>query len=195
MFGRSFTRLVCPTALQARLSTPTVFAGVSSRFLTRNNAFRAPVPSLVPEAAAPVAPAPTLPERKEWESKGFVFPRLRNILDVEKSNKIDWKPFRDKLEIFWLYNNNSNFSPTSQDGMSGASAAILKMHPGARVPPHWHAGVEHVVCLQGSYQDERGTFNQGDFMVNATGSHHMDLYSPNGCIVMLIWEKSPLYMK
>lgn len=57
------------------------------------------------------------------------------------------------------------------------------------MPGHWHSGYENVICVSGSFTDERGSYKKGDVMINPTGSQHVALKSDEGCIVLIIWEK------
>jgi anti-sigma factor ChrR (cupin superfamily) len=93
-----------------------------------------------------------------------------------------WKPFRDGVEVSWLYDN----------GEHGPAAAYLRYAPGARVPHHTHAGYEHVLVLQGAQSDRNGRYGEGTLVVNAPGSSH-DVVSEEGCIVLVIWERPPLF--
>lgn len=70
-------------------------------------------------------------------------------------------------------------------GLRGARLAILERDPqreitlalahmpGGRIfPRHRHLGFEHAVVLAGGYEDERGEFTAGDFIVYEPGSEH-----------------------
>jgi hypothetical protein len=57
-------------------------------------------------------------------------------------------PFRAGIEIHRIYG----------DGIVGPAAAVLRYRPGAGVPWHEHRGSEHVVVLEGSQEDERGSY-------------------------------------
>jgi len=87
--------------------------------------------------------------------------------------------FREGVEVSWIYG-GSGVSP---------SAAFLRYAPGARIPRHLHEGLEHILILRGSQQDERGVYSEGTFVVNPPGSAH-DVSSPDGCLVLIIWAKS-----
>jgi anti-sigma factor ChrR (cupin superfamily) len=89
-----------------------------------------------------------------------------------------WEPFRDGIEVSWLYRN----------GDHGPAAAFLRYAPGARVPLHLHAGYEHVLILQGSQTDRTGRQGTGTLVVNRPGTRH-DVVSEDGCLVLVIWER------
>jgi anti-sigma factor ChrR (cupin superfamily) len=75
-----------------------------------------------------------------------------------------------------------------EDAATGASAALLRYAPGARVPEHTHQGFEHVFVLEGEQSDDRGSYPAGTLIVNPPGSGHA-VFSKNGCVALLIWQK------
>jgi anti-sigma factor ChrR (cupin superfamily) len=88
-----------------------------------------------------------------------------------------WQPFRPGVEIARIYG----------EGSSGPAAALLRYAPGARVPSHDHGGYEHIVVLQGSQTDDRGTYGAGSCLIHAPGSSHA-IVSDSGCVVLAIWN-------
>lgn len=101
--------------------------------------------------------------------------------DIFKSGydyqSLTWQPFRAGVEIYQLY-----------DSDRGASAALLKYAPGAKVPHHTHSGFEHIFILQGTQSDLNGTYPVGTLVINDPSTHH-DVQSQDGCIVLIIWER------
>lgn len=95
-----------------------------------------------------------------------------------KRDALGWEPFREGIEIAWLY----------QNGSHGPAAAYLRYAPGARVPFHLHAGYEHVFVLEGSQTDRNGRHAAGALVINPPGSAH-EVVSEDGCIVLIIWER------
>ncbi len=96
----------------------------------------------------------------------------------------DWQRFRDGIEIIRIYD----------QGEDGMSAALLRYAPGASVPAHEHTGLENIVVLSGSQQDERGSHEAGSIIVNLPGSRH-SVHSENGCIVFIIWERQVRFIE
>ncbi len=90
-----------------------------------------------------------------------------------------WAVFRDGVEILRL----------AGDGKMGASAALLRYQPGARVPPHRHPGFEVIYVMSGAQSDERGTYGAGTLIVNPPGYEH-SVWSDEGCVVLIMWERS-----
>ncbi|MGC4094085.1 MAG: cupin domain-containing protein [Polyangiaceae bacterium] len=94
------------------------------------------------------------------------------------SRRTDFKPFREGVEVSWLYG----------EGSPHASAALLRYAPGARVPRHRHSGYEHILVLEGSQCDDAGRYEAGTLIVNEPGSEH-DVWSDHGCLVLVIWQQ------
>jgi anti-sigma factor ChrR (cupin superfamily) len=92
--------------------------------------------------------------------------------------RTDYVQLRNGVEIAELY----------RDDASGASAAILRYAPGARVPRHRHDGFEHILVLEGSQRDERGEYGVGSLVINPPGTAH-SVESPNGCLVLIVWQR------
>lgn len=89
-----------------------------------------------------------------------------------------WQPFHPGVDIVELY-------PQTDDG---GHAALLRYHPGACVPLHVHAGLEHILVLRGTQRDERGVYRAGTLVVNRPGTSHR-VCSDEGCIVLAIWQR------
>lgn len=94
-----------------------------------------------------------------------------------KFDRYDWQPFRQGVEICRLYG--------KQD--SGPAAALLRYAPGAVVPRHTHTGYENILILAGSQHDEHREYGAGTLVVSPPQSNHV-ITSPNGCIVLAIWQ-------
>jgi len=100
------------------------------------------------------------------------------LLPEALKHRSDFRPMREGVEIAVLY----------KDEVSGASAALLRYAPGARVPKHAHEGYEHILVLDGSQRDERGEYPAGTFVVNPPGTSH-SVESPSGCLVLILWQR------
>jgi len=109
----------------------------------------------------------------------IIFADLFNIANYQ--DQIPWEAFRPGVEIYWLY----------RSAASTAQAAILRYQPGASVPLHDHLGYEHIIVLSGSQRDRKGEYPTGTLIINPPASDHQ-VTSPEGCIVLIIWEKPVL---
>ncbi|WP_416672199.1 cupin domain-containing protein [Egbenema bharatensis] len=106
----------------------------------------------------------------------IVLPNLPQLLT--HPDALPWEPFRPGIAIHRLY---SSTPP-------GSAAALLRYEPGAIVPWHRHLGYEHIWVLAGSQSDDRGTYTTGTLVINPPDTCHQ-VTSPEGCIVLIIWEK------
>lgn len=105
---------------------------------------------------------------------------LSDIDSFEKT--LDWRPFRPGIEIATVY----------EVPGGGSKMAFLKYGPGASAPHHAHEGHEHIFILKGSQVDPSGEHGAGSVVVNRPGSSH-DVHAPNGCIVLIVWEKPVVF--
>jgi anti-sigma factor ChrR (cupin superfamily) len=92
-------------------------------------------------------------------------------------DEFTWQPFQPGVEIHRLWGDPN-----------GASCALLRYTPGARVPRHRHEDLEEIRILRGSQCDERGIYPTGSHVFNPAGSIH-SVESPDGCVALLIWRK------
>ena len=102
---------------------------------------------------------------------------LNNLASVDES-KLAWEPFRDGVEVSWVYRN----------GDHGPAAAFLRYQPGAGIPFHRHPGYEHIIFLRGSQTDDRGRVGAGSIVINPPGMTHK-VVSEDGCLVLIFWER------
>jgi len=59
--------------------------------------------------------------------------------------------------------------------------SLLHIEPGGGIPEHTHKGFEITVLLDGSFSDEEGQYNKGDFIM-LDGRHQHHPVSDNGCL-------------
>ena len=96
---------------------------------------------------------------------------------------LPWLPFRDGIDIHRLCG----------DGRTGPATALLRFHPGARVPLHDHLGYEHIIVLAGSQVDENGRAEAGTLIVSPPQTRHSVL-SETGCIALAIYEQPVVFV-
>lgn len=111
----------------------------------------------------------------DTESQPALFPAL--LTDDWRHQAFD--SFRDGVEICLLRDEDPRI-------------ALLKYSPGATVPMHRHTGLEMIQVLDGAQSDEHGTYRVGDVVVNAVGSRH-SVWSDEGCVVLILWEKPVVF--
>ena len=91
---------------------------------------------------------------------------------------LDWQAFREGVDLL----------PMCGSPVEGCSCALLRYHPGAKIPRHLHVGMEFLLILRGSQRDERGEYGAGTFLINPANSSHA-IVSEAGCVVLAVWEK------
>jgi len=108
--------------------------------------------------------------------------RVDDIKARLERGEFAWEPFQPGVEIHRL-----------SGDPSGASSALLRYAPGARVPLHRHEDVEEIHVLRGSQSDERGVYPAGSHVFNPAGSAHT-VQSAEGCVALLIWRKPNTFL-
>lgn len=104
---------------------------------------------------------------------------LPNIFDVDNLlAQCQWQPLVEGVFFADIY--------TEQP--SGAKAAFLHYLPGARVPPHKHQGLEHILILRGYQIDGEKIYKAGALVIHPAATVH-GLEAPEGCVALGIWEK------
>jgi len=62
---------------------------------------------------------------------------------------------------------------------------LMRVEPGAELPPHPHAGAEDCYVLEGDFESFGTTFRAGDYVRAPAGSMHGASRSPSGCLVLI----------
>lgn len=78
------------------------------------------------------------------------------------------------------------FAPGVKREVGEKAAVYVRVQGG--VGQVLRTGLEHILMLDGSQQDEKGIFGPGNFVVNPPGSRH-SVRSEEGCTALLIWER------
>jgi anti-sigma factor ChrR (cupin superfamily) len=104
---------------------------------------------------------------------------LPNIFDIDGLlAQSQWQPLVEGVRFCEIYSREP----------AGARAAFLHYLPGAKVPPHKHQGLEHILILQGYQIDGDKTYSVGTLVIHPESTVH-SLDSPEGCVALGIWEK------
>lgn len=62
------------------------------------------------------------------------------------------------------------------------NVALVKWHPGTFFQGHSHYGGEEIYVIEGTFEDEQGTYPQGTWIRNPHGSVHTP-FSKEGCLI------------
>lgn len=91
---------------------------------------------------------------------------------------------------------NRNWTATPYDGVSiarlyedpvrGELASLMRMTPGARIPAHHHAGIEHCYVLEGDLVFDDHTLTAGDYSAGSTEKVHPTATTTRGCLLFLV---------
>ncbi len=68
----------------------------------------------------------------------------------------------------------------------GYVTLLLDVAPGVRFPPHHHSGAEECYVVSGTLQSCGRTIGAGDFLHADAHTDHGELYTENGCRVLLV---------
>lgn len=75
----------------------------------------------------------------------------------------------------------------SVNNREGCRVILAQLAPGARFPRHIHkTGPEELFVVSGDLETEGRTLRAGDFLHAESGTEHRGLYSPHGCVVLLV---------
>jgi quercetin dioxygenase-like cupin family protein len=78
--------------------------------------------------------------------------------------------------------------PLRRDAGSGASTALLRLEPGARVPAHTHPAGEEVFVLEGEVLIGGDRLTAGDYLYTPPGGVHA-ASSAGGCVFLVTLPK------
>ena len=71
------------------------------------------------------------------------------------------------------------------DAEAGWQAFLLRVEPGARVPPHDHSILEECLVLEGEFQLGEETVRKGDLHLGFAGRRHAEITSPAGALLYI----------
>lgn len=104
------------------------------------------------------------------EVAGVAFPVPRALRAIER------KPFQGMGKL-------SRSRVALEDGALRTS--LLHIEKGGSVPTHTHKGFEVTLLLQGSFEDEMGTYHTGDF-IWLDGEHTHQPVTKTGCVCLTV---------
>ncbi len=95
-----------------------------------------------------------------------------------RSETRDWVPFLPGVDIKVLH----------RDEARGRQVYLLRMEPGARLPPHPHKLDEECIILSGEMDVGGLTLRAGDIHMVHAGVKHPEVISPTGAVLYLSGE-------
>lgn len=128
--------------------------------------------AVVAECIDPVAPPPDL---------------RRRILDVVRGMPQNSRTVRrDEGRWRTLPFPGVKLKTLSVDEKRGTATILISLEPGSRLPAHDHHGDEESFVVSGSCRIGTVYLRQGDFHRAEAGSHHGDVVSDEGCVLLLV---------
>lgn len=109
-----------------------------------------------------------LPQEVKVEGDSYILPRVLSNLDHTSWVNIG-KLSRSRIEL--------------EDGSLHTS--LLHIAPEGGVPQHTHKGFEITLLLEGSFEDELGKYNKGDF-IWLDGDNTHEPVSKEGCLCLTV---------
>jgi anti-sigma factor ChrR (cupin superfamily) len=71
------------------------------------------------------------------------------------------------------------------DADAGWQAFLMKVEPGAGVPPHSHPRLEECLVLEGEFEVDGAVVRKGDLHLGFAGHNHAALTSPAGALLYI----------
>jgi anti-sigma factor ChrR (cupin superfamily) len=129
---------------------------------------------LLAESVAPVAPAPALKDR--LMTRVAQFGALKPAADI-RHDEGEWTATEVAgIAIKTLYTDTSKRTAT----------LLMRMDAGARYPAHNHHGAEQCLVLKGDVRWGELVYEEGDFLVMGKGSHHPEITTVHGNLLLLV---------
>jgi anti-sigma factor ChrR (cupin superfamily) len=127
---------------------------------------------IVAESIDPIAPPPEL-RRRILEAVRTVPQNSRTV----RGDEGRWMP---------LPFPGVRVKTLSVDDERNSATILMMFDPGARLPEHDHHGDEQSYVVSGSCRIGAVHLRQGDFHRAGAGSHHGDVVSDEGCVLLLV---------
>ena len=80
-------------------------------------------------------------------------------------------------------------------GETNHELALHKISAGGRAPDHGHNGQEITVVLKGSFSDDGGVYQTGDFLIKEPGDSHRPIAAQNEDCICLSVLAAPIKLK
>jgi anti-sigma factor ChrR (cupin superfamily) len=141
-----------------------------TEFLTRDDIDL--LDAIVAEGIEPVAPPPELRRRILDVIRGV--PQNSRTVRAEEGR---WMP---------LPFPGVKLKTLSVDEKRGTATILISLDPGARLPSHDHHGDEESFVISGSCRIGQVYLRKGDFHRAEGGTHHGDVVSDEGCVLLLV---------
>lgn len=111
--------------------------------------------------------------------------KMPHVIDklMAQQGKAKWEFLTPSLDMARLRTGQKEFE-----------VALHRIKAGGSVAEHDHRGTEITLVLDGSFSDENGIYNEGDFLVRDTGQVHRPLASRDAPCICLSVVAAPVRM-
>lgn len=115
-------------------------------------------------------------EAKPSASLGDLPPVVAKV--IGQKSTLSWKKLTSSLQIAPL-----------KTGQGKAEVSLHKISAGGKVMEHDHRGMEYTLVLKGSFSDEDGVYQPGDFILKQPGDVHRPYAAANrDCLCLTVVE-------
>ncbi len=78
------------------------------------------------------------------------------------------------------------FKHLMKDPQTGTRSFLLRMQPGAVLPPHHHTQAEHCYVVEGEVNDGEHSLTAGDYELRLPDSEHTAVTTSQGAVILII---------
>lgn len=86
----------------------------------------------------------------------------------------------------WFDRGNGVWRKLMASPPEGKNIYLLRCLPGGVIPAHTHSGWEYALVLEGRFQIAGRTVRAGDAQYSAANSHHPEITTDTGCLLLVI---------
>lgn len=98
----------------------------------------------------------------------------------------------DYNDLQWHYVSPSIQTARLCTDTNGSKVEMLRIKPGGKVPSHTHTGDEYTILLEGSFSDESGVYNEGDFVLRDGRHKHKPMVTEDSECICLVVTDAPI---
>ena len=121
--------------------------------------------------------APLRYEAAETRTQDATPALLRRLMAGDFSD-LAWKKITDTLRTTQIRTGDKAFEFT-----------LLHIKAGGEIPPHEHHGSEMTLVLQGGFEDQHGSYQQGDFLFRSGSDQHAPrAFADEDCICLAVLD-------
>lgn len=121
-------------------------------------------------------PLPARSRRPHQDDVARTLPRF--VQDILPAQELDWRKQTSSVRVAAI-----------SVGEQRHELALHRINAGGKAPAHDHRGREITVVLKGSFSDEDGVYQPGDFIVREPGEQHRPFAARNEeCICLSVLE-------